>query len=433
MTAIRRTAAASASSLCRGSYPERGREGVAGAGISGDISPGLAGREGSGLASPEYAGAVGLGSVVAQPAPARRQAIAASSLAFTGEAPLVLRLRTVGVCVGMSGLSKNPDHQDGNMSENPKAPPAGAQEAGAQGPAVLYRRSADLAAGLYIVSTPIGNLRDMTLRALDVLASADAVYAEDSRRAAILLAAYGLPVRPRIYHEHNAARVRPQILADLEAGARIALISDAGTPLVSDPGFKLVREAVERGLPIHPVPGASAVLAALAKAGLPTDRFLFAGFPPSKASSRRRFLEGLRAVEATLILFEGPSRLAVALADMAEVFGAREACVCRELTKRFEEARRGSLEELARAYAAEEAPLGELVIVIGPPPAAAGDGMEAARRDLEAADPDRSVRDLAAEIARRYDLPRRDVYELALQIRRGPEEAGGPRIARSPP
>jgi 16S rRNA (cytidine1402-2'-O)-methyltransferase len=291
----------------------------------------------------------------------------------------------------------------------------------------------DLAPGLYIVSTPIGNLRDMTLRALDVLASADSVYAEDTRRASILFSAYGLGVRARPYHEHNAARVRPEMIEALRSGARIALVSDAGTPLVSDPGFKLVREASLAGIDVFPVPGASAALAALAKAGLPCDRFLFAGFPPPRAAARRRFLEEFATAPATLLFFEGPSRLSETLADMAVIFPHREACVCRELTKKFEEARRGPIEDLARAYAAGPPPLGELVILVGPPgPGDRVSAIEEARRLLADADSDRPLKAVSAEIAGQLDLTRREVYELALKIRqekKGAEEEG----AHKPP
>jgi len=191
---------------------------------------------------------------------------------------------------------------------------------------------APLAPGLYIVATPIGNLRDITLRALDVLAQADLVLAEDTRVAAKLLGAFGLSKKLERYDEHAAERARPKAMQALQDGGRVALVSDAGTPLVSDPGYRLVREAALAGLPVIPIPGASAVLAGLAVAGLPTDRVLFAGFPPPKSAARRTFLEELAGVRATLIVFEGGSRLAESLADMAAVLGPqRPACICREL------------------------------------------------------------------------------------------------------
>src|SRR5690606_30340694 len=179
----------------------------------------------------------------------------------------------------------------------------------------------------YVVSTPIGNLRDITLRALDVLASVDVICAEDTRVAGKLLSAFGVSARLRPYHDHNGAQARPGLLNELLTGARIALISDAGTPLVSDPGYKLVREAAGKGIPVFAIPGASAPLTALASSGLPTDRFTFAGFPPPKSSARKRFLTEMKSGQGTLIFFEGPSRLAASLADMAEVFGPREAAV----------------------------------------------------------------------------------------------------------
>src|SRR5665213_3855919 len=193
-----------------------------------------------------------------------------------------------------------------------------------------------LAPGLYLVATPIGNLRDITLRALDVLWGADLVLAEDTRVSGKLLAAHGLKARLQRYDEHAAAQARPKILAALAGGARIALISDAGTPLVSDPGYRLVREATAQGSAVFPIPGPSATLAALAVAGLPTDRFLFAGFPPPRSAARRALFAELAPIRATLIFFEGGSRLAASLVDMAAVFGPREAAVARELTKLHE-------------------------------------------------------------------------------------------------
>ncbi|MGH6971305.1 MAG: 16S rRNA (cytidine(1402)-2'-O)-methyltransferase, partial [Caulobacteraceae bacterium] len=219
-------------------------------------------------------------------------------------------------------------------------------------PATPALSDAPLAPGLYLVATPIGNLRDITLRALDVLASADLVLAEDTRVTAKLFSAYGLSQRLERYDEHAAARVRPKVLAALAEGGRVALVSDAGTPLVSDPGYRLATEALAAGAAVYPVPGASAALAALTASGLPTDRFLFAGFPPARTAGRRTFYEGLKSVRATLLVFEGTSRLGASLTDAAAVLGPREAAVARELTKRFEEVRRGSLAALAAHYAA---------------------------------------------------------------------------------
>jgi 16S rRNA (cytidine1402-2'-O)-methyltransferase len=307
--------------------------------------------------------------------------------------------------------------------ENVRLSDESAQVGDRSSPTRLFRIDPQLKPGLYIVSTPIGNLRDITLRALDVLASADAVWAEDTRVTAKLLTAYGVSARLRPYNDHNGAEARPRILADLEAGGRVALVSDAGTPLVSDPGFKLVREAVEKGIDVVAVPGASAPLAALAVAGLPTDRFLFAGFPPPRSAARLKVFADLKPVRATLVFFEGPSRVAESLADMAAAFGPRPAVVARELTKLFEEARRGTLAELAGQYAQEGPPRGEIVILVGPA-AEGGEGDEAALDEaILAADPGRPLKEVSAEIAARLGLKRRDVYERALALRNGD---GGP-------
>ena len=277
---------------------------------------------------------------------------------------------------------------------------------------------APLAPGLYIVATPIGNLRDITLRALDVLAQADLVLAEDTRVAAKLLGAFGLSKKLERYDEHAAERARPKAMQALQDGGRVALVSDAGTPLVSDPGYRLVREAALAGLPVIPIPGASAVLAGLAVAGLPTDRVLFAGFPPPKSAARRTFLEELAGVRATLIVFEGGSRLAESLADMAAVLGPqRPACVCRELTKLYETVARGSLAELA-ADPRFVAPKGEIVVLVGP-----GREEAASAEDADAALAEALSRlkpaDAAAEVAKALGLPRRDLYRRALELKGG--------------
>ena len=227
-----------------------------------------------------------------------------------------------------------------------------------------------LPAGLYLVATPIGNLADITLRALAVLARADIVYCEDTRHSRVLLAHYSISRPTRPYHEHNAERERPRVLAELAAGKSVAIISDAGTPLISDPGYKLVREAIAAGHPVFSLPGPSAVLAALATAGLATDAFLFAGFLPPRQKARQDRLAELKAVPATLVFFEAPSRLAETLADIGAVLGNRAAAVARELTKLYEEVRRGSPDELAR-WAAEAEPRGEMVVLVGPPTAEA--------------------------------------------------------------
>jgi 16S rRNA (cytidine1402-2'-O)-methyltransferase len=282
----------------------------------------------------------------------------------------------------------------------------------------VFRVDPDLEPGLYVVATPIGNLRDMSFRALDILVSVDVVCAEDTRVTGKLLSAFGASARLRPYHDHNAAQARPGLLKELAGGARIALVSDAGTPLVSDPGYKLVREAVEQGVKVVAVPGPSAPLAALTVSGLPSDRFLFAGFPPPRSSARRTMFEELRGLRSTLIFFEGPSRLAESLADMAAVFGDRDAAVSRELTKLFEETRRAKLADLAQHYETEGPPRGELVIVVGPP----AEGDLSRPQDLDAAitasDAARPLKEVAAEIAETLGLKRRDVYERALELRR---------------
>jgi len=274
---------------------------------------------------------------------------------------------------------------------------------------------APLAPGLYVVATPIGNLRDITLRALDVLNAADVVLAEDTRVSGKLLSAYGLSARLERYDEHGAERARPRILAALAEGKRVALISDAGTPLVSDPGYRLVREAAAEGFAVFPIPGPSALLAGLSAAGLPTDRFLFAGFPPPKGAARRTFLEELAPIRGTLVFFEGGSRLAASLADMAAVFGEREAVVCRELTKLYETIVRGPLPILA-ADPRFEAPKGELVILVGP-----GREAEASAADVDTALADALQRlkpaDAAAEVAKALGLSRRDLYRRAMELR----------------
>ena len=274
-----------------------------------------------------------------------------------------------------------------------------------------------LAPGLYLVATPIGNLRDITLRALEVLAAADMIACEDTRRSRKLFDHYGIgrPVCP--YHDHNAAVVRPKLLGRLAQGEAIALISDAGTPLVSDPGYKLAREAREQGHDVTALPGPSALLAALTVSGLPTDRFLFEGFLPVKAAQRRSRIDALKSVPATLIIFETGPRIAATLADLAADLGAREAAVCRELTKLHEEVRRGELAPLARAYAGDAEVRGELVIVIGPPQ----DVAELSSADLDALLRDAldrlSVKEAVAEAAALTGAPRRLIYQRALVLR----------------
>lgn len=281
----------------------------------------------------------------------------------------------------------------------------------------LRAEAQPLAPGLHVVATPIGNLGDITFRALATLAAADAVIAEDTRVSKTLLAHYGISTPLVAYHEHNASVIRPHLLARLENGAALALISDAGTPLVSDPGFKLVAEAVERGIAVSSAPGPSAVLMALVVAGLPTDRFFFEGFLPHRSGARRQRAAALKAVPGTLVLFESARRLADSLADLAAVLGERPAAVCRELTKRFETVRRGSLSELAGQFAAEGPPKGEIVIVIGPPgETTESDAHEDLDKKIETALEKHSAKDAAAIVAGETGLPRRKVYARVLEL-----------------
>lgn len=276
---------------------------------------------------------------------------------------------------------------------------------------------APLLPGLYVVSTPIGNLRDVTLRALDVLAGADEILAEDTRTARKLLDAYSIRARVSPYHDHNGALRRPEILEKLSEGSAIALISDAGTPLVSDPGYKLVREVAAAGHSVFPIPGASALLAGLVVAGLPSDRFLFAGFLPPKSVARRKALTDVSAVPATLVFYESGPRLAGSLADMAEILGAdRDACVARELTKLFEETRRDTLERLAAHYQEAGAPRGEIVVLVGPPSEA-----DASEQDLDAALRKAletlPTKQAANAVAEALGIPKRDAYQRALALK----------------
>lgn len=272
-----------------------------------------------------------------------------------------------------------------------------------------------MAAGLYLVATPIGNLGDMTLRALGVLARSDIIYCEDTRHSRTLVQHYGVgrPLRP--YHEHNAEEQRTRILAELAAGRRISLISDAGTPLVSDPGYKLVREAIDEGHTVVAIPGASAVMAGISVAGLPTDRFLFAGFLPPRGHARRGRIAELASVPATLVFFEAPGRVGEALADLAQVLGPRPAAVARELTKLHEDVRRGTLADLAAAFT-DAAPKGEVVLLVGPPVEVDASD-EAIQIELAEALATMSLRDAAKAVADRMAVPKARVYDLGLKLR----------------
>ncbi|MEL6363464.1 MAG: 16S rRNA (cytidine(1402)-2'-O)-methyltransferase [Pseudomonadota bacterium] len=270
--------------------------------------------------------------------------------------------------------------------------------------------------GLYVTATPIGNLKDVTFRALEVLGEADAIACEDTRTTARLLSAHGLKTTLVPYHDHNAEAARPKLLARIAAGEAVALVSDAGTPLISDPGYKLVREARERGFKVVAIPGASALTAALSIAGTPTDRVLFAGFPPARAGARAAFFKELAGVQATLVFYEGPSRLGASLAAMAAAFGDRRAVVARELTKMYEETVGGALSELAARYA-EAPPKGEIVVLVEPPAENAGAvDLDAA---LRAAMAEMSLKDAAAAAAEAAGVPRRTAYARALQLKGG--------------
>jgi 16S rRNA (cytidine1402-2'-O)-methyltransferase len=275
---------------------------------------------------------------------------------------------------------------------------------------------AELAPGLYVVATPIGNLGDVTLRALAVLARVDAVLCEDTRHSRTLLSHYAIGTPTRPYHEHNAAKERPRVLAELADGKRIAIISDAGTPLISDPGWKLVRDAIDAGHRVEALPGASAALAALAVGGLPTDAFLFAGFLPSKSAARRARIAELMSVPATLVFFEAPSRVAEAIVDLAAMLGPRPAALARELTKLHEEVRRAPLDALAAELDAQ-AVKGEAVILVGPPlPANVSD--EEIEGRLIPALGDMSLRDAAKLIADMLGVPKSRVYDLGIKLRK---------------
>ncbi len=275
--------------------------------------------------------------------------------------------------------------------------------------------AAKAASGLYLVATPIGNLSDITLRALELLAGADVIACEDTRVTRKLTERYGIATPLTPYHEHNAAQARPKLLARLAEGQAVALVSDAGTPLISDPGYKLVQAAREAGHAVTAVPGPSAVLAALSVAALPTDRFFFEGFLPPKSSARKKRIAALANIPATLVLFEGGSRIAATLADLAGAFGVRAAAICRELTKLHEEVKRGDLDTLARYYTDGGETRGEFVIVIAPPSA---DDEEPEDIDglLRQALTRVSVKEAVGEVAIATGRPRREVYQRALAL-----------------
>jgi 16S rRNA (cytidine1402-2'-O)-methyltransferase len=282
-----------------------------------------------------------------------------------------------------------------------------------------------LAPGLHIVATPIGNLGDITLRALAALAGADLIACEDTRVTRKLLDRYAIATPLTPYHDHNAEKARPELLRRLADGAAIALVSDAGTPLISDPGFKLVRAAHEAGHTVTALPGASSLLAALTVSGLPTDQFFFAGFLPAKGAARRAHIAELSRIPGTLVLFEAGPRLTDTLADLASGLGSREAVVCRELTKLHEEVRRGDLETLAQTSATSEL-RGEFVVVVAPPQAQAQISADEADTLLRQALARVSLKDAVGEVAHVTGLSRRELYQRALELTKE-RDHGAPR------
>lgn len=284
----------------------------------------------------------------------------------------------------------------------------------------LRDEASKLPPGLYLVATPIGNLGDITLRALETLRGCDVIMCEDRRATARLLQHYGVATPTQSYHDHSTASVRTAIIERLRDGARIALVSDAGTPLISDPGYKLVRMAVAEGLHVSALPGACAPVMALSLSGLPTDRFFFAGFLPPRQAARKAQLRQLAAVPGTLIFFESPRRLAACLADMAGIFGDRPAAVARELSKFFEEVVRGSLSELAQRYGADGPPKGEIVILIDSPEAVPGQTGDMPESDLDSrlqAELSRyRLKEAVARVTADTGLPRKQVYARALAL-----------------
>jgi len=316
-------------------------------------------------------------------------------------------------------MTKRATSSSKNLRESPKD--GGSQHAGqpsSGGPVSKSAAKSLLPAGLYIVATPIGNLGDISQRALETLRGADVIACEDTRVTGILLQRFSISTAMTPYHDHNAERVRPLLLERMTAGQAVALVSDAGTPLISDPGYKLVHACAEAGIATVPLPGASALLAALTVAALPTDKIMFAGFLPTKCGARRSEIMALRTLPATLVFYEAPGRVAESLADMAAVLGGeRFAAVCRELTKLHEEVRRGTLADLAASYAAQDTPRGEIVVVVAGAPAAQAE-TDSADLDsaLRAALETMSVRDAAASVAEALSQPRRAVYARALEM-----------------
>ncbi len=271
---------------------------------------------------------------------------------------------------------------------------------------------------LYVVATPIGNLSDMTFRAVDTLKQVALIACEDTRISQKLCNHFGIKTKLLAYHDHNAATALPKCMASLEAGQDVALISDAGTPLVSDPGYRLVCTAIEGGIQVIPVPGASSLLCALSAAGLPTDRVYFGGFLPSKSQARRQALQSLAIMDTTLVLLESNRRLPATLQDMAEFMGDRPAVIARELTKTFEEFRRGSIEELARYYQAHPEVKGEIVILIAPSASSPTlTSLEPLTPLMQALLPHYPVKQIATLLAQTLDYPRKALYDRLLDLR----------------
>lgn len=272
--------------------------------------------------------------------------------------------------------------------------------------------------GLYVAATPIGNLKDVTYRVVEALACADRILCEDTRQTAKLCAAYGIKTPRSAYNEHNADKVQPDIIDALKSGGAICLVSDAGTPLISDPGFRLVRAALDAGVKVIPLPGPSAAIAAISASGAPSDRFLFAGFPPAKAEARLSFFKAIAATDATLVFYEGPSRLGDSLAAMAAAFGDRRAVVARELTKLYEEFDEGGLSDLAVKYSAA-APRGEIVVIVHPPGPMAAATQTDVDNFITAALASMTVKDAAAAAADALGIPRKAAYDRALALKAG--------------
>jgi len=278
--------------------------------------------------------------------------------------------------------------------------------------------SSQILPGLHIVATPIGNLGDITLRALEVLKQADLIACEDTRVSGKLLSHFGISKPTLSYNDHNADGRRPQLMQALEAGKTVALVSDAGTPLISDPGYKLVRDCVAAGIAVTTLPGPSSVMAALTLSGLPTDRFFFAGFLPAKEEACRKEIQALATIPATLVLFESARRLVDTLELMQKLMGSRQAAVVREITKLYEETRRGSLQELQEFYKKNGEPKGEVVMVIAPPEekeASTGDVEEKLALLLKTM----SVKEASSIVAEETGRPRKEVYTLALKLMQG--------------